>query len=69
MEVKTLHELAAESTQFQLAKQIGVNQSAVSQMLRSGRKILVLVNSLGGIERVWEERELGRPRGGERETA
>lgn len=59
MEVKTLQEVAAEKTQLQIAQKIGVNQSAVSQMLRSERRILVLVNSLGGIDRVWEERDIG----------
>lgn len=56
MKVKTLREAVSESTQAEVAAQIGVNQSAVSQMLRSGRQIFVLVDSLGRIERAWEER-------------
>lgn len=64
MKVRTLQEAVADSTQQQVAQQIGVNQSAVSQMLRSGRRILVLVDSVGRIERAWEEREVGQRRTG-----
>lgn len=60
MKVKTLQEVVADSTQEKVAQQIGVNQSAVSQMLRSGRRILVLVDSMGRIKRAWEEREVGQ---------
>jgi len=56
MKVKTLREAVDESTQAEVAAQIGVNQSAVSQMLRSGRQIFVLMDSMGRIERAWEER-------------
>jgi len=60
MKVKTLRDAVHESTQAEVAAQIGVNQTAVSQMLRSDRHIYVLVDSLGRIERAWEERPLGR---------
>lgn len=69
MRVKTLQEVVADSTQERVAQQIGVNQSAVSQMLRSGRRILVLVDSMGRIERAWEEREIGQRRAQLKATA
>lgn len=62
MKVRTLREVVSESTQAEVAAQIGVNQSAVSQMLRSGRQIFVLVDPLGRIDRAWEERPVAAKR-------
>jgi predicted transcriptional regulator len=42
--------LAKEGTQQQLADALGIQQSAVSQMVRSGRNIEVCVHADGSIE-------------------
>lgn len=42
--------LAEEGTQQQLADALGIQQSAVSQMVRSGRNIEVTIHADGSIE-------------------
>lgn len=53
--------------QKEAAKLIGCNQSAVSQMIRSGRQIYVRVTDLGEVVKVWEERPVGAK--GKKESA
>lgn len=42
--------LATEGTQKKLADALGIQQSAVSQMVRSGRNIEIIVHADGRIE-------------------
>lgn len=62
MKELTLAEWVAGRTQAQAAELIGCNQSAVSQMLRSGRQIYVRIGKTGDVLRVWEERPVGAKR-------
>lgn len=58
---RPLREFAQGKTQPQLAELLGVSQSAVSQMLNSGRDIRVRADGHGGYEFI-ELRSVGRKR-------
>ena len=57
----TLKEFLAKRTQQEAAKQLGVNQSAVSQMLAAGRDIRIRVNQDGTVIEHFEIKPVGRP--------
>lgn len=54
--------LAGHGTQERLADALGCNQSAVSQMQRSSRKIFVLIHDDGRLEAIEERQVPARPK-------
>lgn len=54
--------LANHGTQEKLAEGLGCNQSAVSQMQRSGRKIFVVIHEDGRLEAIEERQVPARPK-------
>ncbi|TFH85236.1 helix-turn-helix domain-containing protein [Billgrantia azerbaijanica] len=54
-----LREYAQNKTQDEVARQIGVTQSGLSQMLRSNRRIFVRVDKDGEVIEVYEIRSIG----------
>lgn len=56
----TLKEFLKNQTQQEAAIQLGVNQSAVSQMLAAGRDIRIRLNSAGAVIEHFEIKPVGR---------
>jgi len=61
-----LREFVQDKTQAEAAKKIGVTQSALSQMLRSDRKIFVRVDARGRVRSAYEIRPIGSKKPGPR---
>lgn len=55
-----IREYVKDHTQEVVAKQIGVTQGGLSQMLRSSRQIFVRVDGKGGVLGAYETRAVGR---------
>lgn len=56
----TLHQFLEQHTQKEAAEGMGVNQSAVSQMVKSGRDVRLLINASGAIESSYEFKPIGK---------
>lgn len=56
----TLKEFLASGTQREVADALGVQQSAVSQMIAAGRDIRVQVDEDGRISKAYEIKPVGR---------
>jgi len=56
----TLTEFLSDRSQQQAAEELGVNQSAVSQMLAANRDIRIRVSDSGSVVNVYEHKHIGR---------
>ena len=56
----SIKEFRADRTQKEAASQLGVNQSAVSQMLASGRDIRIRISEDGAVLEAYEFKQIGR---------
>lgn len=55
-----LREALIKHTQSEIAKKLGVTQSGISQMLRAGREVIVVLSSDGSVSTAYEKRRIGR---------
>lgn len=60
MREMTLKEYLANGTQTEVAKALGIYQTAVSQMLAAGRDVRVVVDESGAIIKAFEVKPIGR---------